>query len=225
MENTKEFINSDKILNLNQLKDLIMNGNDLTTDKISKEYPKLYQKYKRTLEAIQQLKNGKTYRNFMTNCIWYYGTNRIEKSHEIYNKFENESYYNYKSIDNDWWDNYKGEDTVIINEFVECLQISTLIEIIDKWPCEVRRRRKSPIPFMSKTVIIISALHPRDCYKKLAPIDIHSLDQLYRRIKIIKLDGIKEIDETIFITTKSIEDKNLILLKNCFNALKIYNKI
>ena len=62
--------------------------------------------------------------------------------------------------------------------------------MIDKWPYEVRRRGRPPVPFTSRHVIITSSLPPKDIYKCRKVED--GLEQLYRRCKITN-EGCKEI--------------------------------
>lgn len=78
-----------------------------------------------------------------------------------------------------------GQETVIINEFRGGILFSELLELVDKWPKQVRRRNREPLPFISKNVIITSALHPKDVYHNISEND--SFAQLERRFEIRRL--------------------------------------
>ena len=55
--------------------------------------------------------------------------------------------------------------------------------MVDKWPYAVKRRNREPIPFVSKRVIIISALHPKEVYFNLCERD--SMEQLARDFELL----------------------------------------
>lgn len=55
----------------------------------------------------------------------------------------------------------------------------------DYQPYYLNRRGRPPAPYMAKKLIITSALAPHEVYHNLAEHD--TLDQLYRRINLIKL--------------------------------------
>jgi len=58
--------------------------------------------------------------------------------------------------------------------------------MLDKYDYAVSRRAKCPMPLLAKHIIITSCMEPKHVYHNLSKRD--SLDQLYRRITIIKLD-------------------------------------
>jgi len=69
------------------------------------------------------------------NVDYYYGPSGTGKSHAANAKYPNAFM---KISSNKWWDNYKGEDEVIIDELsTECIGISKLLTWFDKWKCYV----------------------------------------------------------------------------------------
>jgi len=66
---------------------------------------------------------------------YYWGKTGTGKSHAANAKYPN-AYW--KIASNKWWDNYKGEDTVIIDELsTECISIPKLLTWFDKYKCYV----------------------------------------------------------------------------------------
>jgi len=168
---------------INDVRDSIMAG-DITVDNIAISSPYFYHLYARTLSKLEDLRMRKNFRTEMTKGIWYWGATGTGKSKKAFEGFHPDTHYNWKD-DKGWQDGYIQQDTVIINEFRGSLQYSKLLELVDMHPYEVSRRAREPMPFTSKLVIITSALHPKDVYKNLSEHD--SLEQLYRRFKIIEL--------------------------------------
>lgn len=165
------------------LKDELLNT-ELTCDDICLDNPIMYHQYGRTLNKIEDLKMRKKFRTEMTEGIWYYGATGTGKSHIAYTGYNPSTHYNWKD-DGGWQDGYIQQETVIINEFRGEMKYKDLLLLVDKYPYEIRRRNREPMPFTSKKVIITSSLHPRDIYKNLNAKD--SLEQLERRFRFVEL--------------------------------------
>lgn len=179
-----EMSNQGQRTDLNDLRDVIMSG-EKDADTICVENPTAYHQYGRTLMKLEDLLLRKKERSEMTKGYWYWGPTGTGKSHKAYNDIILERRYTYPS-DNGWWDGYKGQEIVIINDFRGGIPYGELLQMVDKWPYNVRRRNREPAPFISKTVIITSALHPKDVYCNISQLD--KLEQLYRRFEVIELE-------------------------------------
>lgn len=153
-------------------------------DDIIMENPIMGHQYGRTLDRVEDIVMRQKFRTEMTEGIWYWGKTGLGKSHIAYENFNPSTHYNYPN-DNGWWDGYRQQDTVIINEFRGEITYKELLELVDKWPKSVKRRNREPMPFTSKKVIITSALPPEEVFKNLSKQD--SLEQLYRRFEVIEL--------------------------------------
>lgn len=162
-------------------KDLILSGK-ASISSIILDDPMQFHKYGRTLERIQDLTLRRKSRDFMTEGIWYWGPTGVGKSHVAFENFTEKTHYLYPN-DNGWWDAYQQQETVIINDFRGEITFSFLLQLIDKWPVNVRRRGREPIPFLSKTVIITSSLPPDGVYSGVLERD-DNIDQLLRRLKV-----------------------------------------
>jgi len=172
---------------LDKLKEQILN-HETTSDDIAVENPILYHQYARTLTKIEDIALRRRFRTEMTTCVWYYGSTGTGKSHTAYLDYHPDTHYNWKD-DGGWQDGYCQQETVIINEFRGEIKYKDLLLMVDKYPYEIRRRNREPMPFTSKHIIITSALPPSEIFTNLHAKD--SLEQLTRRIKIVKLEGEK----------------------------------
>lgn len=153
-------------------------------DDICMERPKMYHQYGRTLNKIEDICMRKKFRKEMTEGIWLWGKTGVGKSHIQFEEYDPDKVYLYTN-DGGWWDGYTQQETVIINDFRGEIKYSDLLKLVDKWPYNVRRRGREPMPFTSKKVIISSSMKPSDVFCNLSMED--SLDQLTRRFKIIEL--------------------------------------
>lgn len=172
-----------KRTDLDSLKDEILGGRKV--DDIIVEQPNLYHQYGRTLNAIEDIALRKRWRTEMTQGIWYVGATGKGKSHRAFENYHPDTHYKVPLEDKGWWDGYRQQDTVIINDFRGSIAYDTLLNMVDKWPFDVPRRGKPPMPFISKTVIITSPLLPHEVYHNRDEKD--DIAQLLRRFKIIQI--------------------------------------
>lgn len=159
----------------------------ITVDQIADQKPDIYHLYGRTLNKLEDLANRKKFRKSMTTCDWYYGPTGVGKSTIAFKDYNPDKCYSWQHDDNGWQDDYTGQETVIINEFRGGIHFGYLLSMIDWTPdVKLRRRNRSPMPFITKHIIITSSLPPWLVYNNLGSED--KLAQLYRRIKIIKIN-------------------------------------
>ena len=172
-----------KRADLDAIKETILTG-EKTVDDLVLESPMVYHMYGRTMEKIEELALLKKYRTEMTTCEWLVGETGKGKSHRAFENYSPETHYVLPD-DKGWWDGYKGQDVVIINDFRGHITYNNLLQMIDKWPYSVSRRGKCPLPFVSKHVIITSSLEPSKVYHNRDEED--SIAQLLRRVKVVYL--------------------------------------
>jgi len=158
---------------------------EISVDGLVEEAPTLVHQYGRTLDRAEDIRMRRVWRTEMTTCDWIVGKTEAGKSTYAFKEYNPETHYKWK-YDSGWQDDYRQQPIVVINEFRGQIKYSDLLELIDKFPCEVRRRNRPPLPFTSKHIIITSALLPDELYHNLSAND--SLAQLLRRINIKTLD-------------------------------------
>lgn len=157
----------------------------LSCDEVAIHDPIKYHQYGRTLDRVEEIYMSKIYRKEMTEGIWIYGPTGVGKSHLAFEGFTPETHYVVPD-DNGWWDNYRQQDIVIFNDYRGWIRYERMLELMDKYPTEVKRRGRPPLPFTSKMIIITSSLPPWKIYQNRNEED--SLDQLKRRCEIRKME-------------------------------------
>lgn len=163
-------------------RDKIMKG-EVHPEDILMENPELWFKYGRVFDQLHTKYLRTCVRKEMTTCDWLAGGTGTGKSHKAYENYSLETHYIWCK-DNGWWDGYRGQHTVIINEFRPSdIEFSELLALIDKWPHMVKRRGKEPVPFVSKHIIITAPTTPQEMFGGRAD-NKDNVDQLLRRVKV-----------------------------------------
>lgn len=161
--------------------------------------PDIYNCCYKTLEKIEDIRLRQSRRTEPTEGIWIYGKTGTGKSTYAYSLVETENYYSYP-YDNDWWDDYRGEPVVIIDEFRGQIKFNELLRMCDRNPnFAVRRRCRKPMPFTSKKVIITSSMRPEHVFQNLHFDD--KFEQFYRRFNIYEY-----VDGELKLANEWIED-------------------
>lgn len=116
--------------------------------------------YRQELINDGTLKPKKVPRNSKTNVILYLGPPGTGKSYSI-----NETWPEaYRKDPDKWWDDYAGEDVVVLDDFKGWLQHTQLQHILDPYPCKVEIKG-GKVNFRSSTIVISSNYHPAEWYK------------------------------------------------------------
>lgn len=160
-------------------KDMIMDGS-LTPDDLAVADPGHYHMYGRTYEKLHVIALRKKFRTWQTEGIWYWGGTGVGKSHKAFANFHPDTHY-VKDLNTQWWDGYKGQETVILNEFRGQLKFSFLLDLMDKWPCYVSVRNVESVPFLAKKIIVTSSQRPEVVYGNVTN---DSMSQLHRRCSV-----------------------------------------
>ena len=163
--------------------------------------PTHYHQYKNTYKDIEAYVLSKKFRTWMTKGIWLFGSTGTGKSHYALNKFNPETHY-IKDLNVKWWDNYKGQETVIIQEFRGEIKFGEILDLVDKWPKNVPIRNKPSVPFLAKKLIITSPKKPEDIFYNACD-DEDNIAQLVRRFEVYEC---KKVDERYFLLDADEEE-------------------
>jgi len=104
-------------------------------------------------------------RNFQTEVYVYYGQSGIGKTEHALKTYplDGSVYWWPKGS---WFPWYRGQEVVIMDEYVGDIQFTHLLRVLDKSPFAVEPKGTHR-QFLAKTVVIISNFHPREWYKKV----------------------------------------------------------
>lgn len=166
---------------LDELKNEIMAGKSV--DEICIDRPMMYHQYGRTLERIEAIRLRKLFRTEMTKGFWYWGKSGVGKSHKVFEDFNPDTHY-VKNLNEDWWDGYKGQPIVILNEFRGQIRFSDLLKYCDKYPETVKWRGRECVPFLAKEIRIACVMRPEECYRNT--VEDEPWEQFYRRFNIVQ---------------------------------------
>lgn len=99
-------------------------------------------------------------RNWKSKVIVCVGPPRTGKS-----KYAMENYPGaYWKQRSQWWDNYEGHETVILDDFYGWLPYDTLLRMCDRYPC-LLESKGGQIKFLAKTILFTSNHTPAQWYK------------------------------------------------------------
>jgi len=111
----------------------------------------------------------------------FWGVTGSGKSHRAFAEAgAEETEFFVKGSTTKWWDSYKGESRVIIDEFRGQIGIEHMLKWFDKYPCYVEEKG-GQLPLMATEFWICSNLHPRAWYPMM---DEQTLNALLRRLEI-----------------------------------------
>lgn len=109
--------------------------------------------------------------------IWAYGPTGSGKTRTFFDTIEDGVPVN---ISNGFFNGYKGENAVILDDFRhDKLPFAELLRILDRYPHTVNVKGSS-LPWNARLIYITSPCHPKDCYPTL-----EDRAQLLRRINVV----------------------------------------
>lgn len=113
----------------------------------------------------------------------YWGESGIGKTRRAWHEAGPVEDVYIKNPNTKWWDGYRGQKTVIIDEFVGRIDISYILTWFDRYPAMVEVKGYST-PLLATTFFITSNVDPRDWYSE---INSAQRDGLMRRIIVTKM--------------------------------------
>lgn len=149
----------------------------------AEENPVVFVKYHRGLTSFKRLVTPP--RNFKTEVLVIYGPTGIGKSH-FAREHAPDAYW---LPQGKWFDDYDGQEYVIIDEFYGWLPFSYLLRLLDEYPLLVETKG-GHVQFVSRKVIVTSNSPPWEWYKS-EKIDYSPLK---RRIEMIFTKPVRDAD-------------------------------
>lgn len=162
-----------------------LQASEMSAESIALADPAKYHQYARTFHKIEDITLRKRFRTEMTEGLWIFGPTAAGKSHKAFEGYHPDTHYLWKLNDNGWQDGYRGQETVIINDFRgKGIDYDMMLNLVDKWPYTIPQRGKEPFPFLAKKVIITSPMSPDQVYHRRHASD--GIEQLLRRFQIVE---------------------------------------
>ncbi|UQT02534.1 replication-association protein [Red mite associated cyclovirus 1] len=146
---------------------------------VAQDFPAVFVKYWRGFQELQRLAAPITPRSSMSRLFIFWGPPGTHKSRVSYEtaKGLGSVYYKNRGI---WWDHYRQEDSVVIDDFYGWIKWDELLKICDRYPYKVQCKGGT-LEFTSKYIFITSNVHPSKWYK----FDGYDVSALMRRTCII----------------------------------------
>lgn len=100
-------VKQENIIDLKELHEEIKKGK--TVKEIRLENPKIYDKYARTLNMLEDDHVTKKFRTEMPKCTWHWGKTGVGKSHKVLKDFDPDNDYLLNIKDGGFWKDYEGQ--------------------------------------------------------------------------------------------------------------------
>lgn len=158
-------------------------------------HPWQYLHFHRALGDIRLLNTSG--RDWAMSIVYILGRPGIGKSHMARTEYP----LAYWKSPGQWWDGYRGQDTVILDEFSgKWFPWDYLLKLLDRYPMNVEIKG-GVVPFLAKTIVITTNREPWTLYNRWK----FPLEALFRRITTwIYLEG--TIEDPCKTTVESILD-------------------
>ena len=147
--------------------------------------PDIYLRYYGALQAISK---NHSKPKAMERTGWvFYGPTRTGKSRKAYNDAGENCYF--KNPNTKFWDGYRGEEHIVIDEFRGRIDVSYILAWLDRYPVRVEIKG-SAVPLNAKTYWITSNLHPKEWYPEL---DNETYEALLKRFTLVHFKNLINI--------------------------------
>lgn len=140
--------------------------------------PQVFVQNYRTLRAIRA--DYATADAIIREVFVYWGPTGVGKSRRAWEQAGMDAYP--KDPNSKFWDGYRGQEVVVIDEFRGVINISHMLRWLDRYPVLVEIKGSSTV-LAAKKIYITSNLHPRDWYPDLDELTVQAL---LRRLNIIE---------------------------------------
>lgn len=137
------------------------------------------------------------------NVFW--GDSGTGKTRRAWHEAGDPSEVYIKNPNTKWWDGYRGQKKVIIDEFVGRVDISYILTWIDRYPCNVEVKGYS-VPLEATQFWITSNVAPCDWYENINP---QQKCGLLRRMNVTHFDRQWNPPLTLIPTRPSDEEDSL----------------
>lgn len=158
---------------------LVMEGHKMKH--VAKQFPAQFVKYHRGLEALKAVLVEPRDLPEMPHVIWRWGSTGTGKTETAYQDFEGIPHYVFGAANGGWWNQYDGQDKIILDEFRGQMDMPQLLGLLDKR--EFMAPYKGGFVQIRASKFVITSPYPPN--KVYGGSEYDRIDQLLRRITTI----------------------------------------
>lgn len=169
---------------------LAMVDSGATNEELKRLFPNMYVKYMDKIEKLRQEKLFTEYEEKIRKIevVYIYGPAGSGKTRFVYDKFGFKNVYRITNYDKGCFDEYKGQNVVVFDEFDSCFKLTEMLNYLDIYPLMLPCRYANKIACYEK-VYIISNLKLQDQYRYIQVDKPEQYKAFLRRIhQIIRFD-------------------------------------
>lgn len=149
---------------------------------IKENHPREYLVYFNTFKKIQ-VENLKPVAK-VRGCFWIWGKPRVGKSRYCHQTWPNAYWKNA----NKWWDGYKGELEVVLDD----LGTPVLGELLKRWADRykvIAEVKTSATALVYETFVVTSNFHPDELFRELPQVTREALRERFQIIELLGYSG------------------------------------
>jgi len=179
-----EFTESGERSDLNDIIQMVENGASDKDIKIA--YPSQYFRYHKNIAHIRQLHLESQFEDTFRHLeiTYIYGTTEKGKTRYVLDKYGYKNVCRVTCYDNSAFDNYKGQDVVVFEEFRSSFKIEDMLKYLEGYPLMLPSRYNNKVACYTKVYIITNwALNEQ--YKNVQSAHPSTWQALLRRIKTV----------------------------------------
>jgi len=161
----------------NDLKEIAMliKNKEITMQELMFEYPDMYLRYSRSFEKM--FAAVLPMRETLPEVHWRWGKSGTGKTRYVIEKFERSEIYIKDGTS--WWDNYRQQQCILIDDFDNGIPFRTLLRILDR--NHEQGQIKGGYVYINSPYIYITCEHPPDYYWQG-----NEYTQVFRRLTSVK---------------------------------------
>ena len=181
--------NPGKRTDLMQCKALLDSG--ATLKEVSESYFSQFVRYSKAFKEYALLHTVP--RNWEMDIEVVYGSTGTGKSRYCYENYPDAYWKSKNSGQQQFWDGYNGEETIVIDEFYGWFSWDYLLRLTDRYPFSLDIKHGT-VPLVARKIIFTSNKHPRDWYPN-SKYGWDDSNPLKRRIKTIRELGPAQVSD------------------------------
>lgn len=187
-----------------------------TLDNIVNENPDYFVKYHKGLTALQSAIMPARSVDVEPQVHWWFGPTATGKSRKAWAEFPG-AYW--KMSDNKWWDGYRGENVVVIDDYrIQMCPFDYLLKLLDRYPMIVEIKGGT-MPLAASTWVITAPSRPEVMWRYRTE---EAINQLLRRITSISqfstVGSITSLKDSTTTYVPEEIDRSAEAIANSFNA-------